>query len=125
MILGIDFGPKNMGLAISSGRLAEPFRNLKVTPSIFETIRQICERLEIKKIVIGISEGKTKEETYRFTRELKKTVNIPIKYQDETLTTKLAGEKLMQTGSKKKRRRPKHAFAATLILQDYLDDRHS
>ena len=125
MILCIDYGQKNIGLAIASGSLAEPFENIKVTPKIYDTLFQISKRLEVEKIVIGISQGKMAEETNEFANKLGKIIKLPIIFQDESLSTKQAINKLAQTGSKKKQRSPKHSFAATLILQDYLDSQQS
>lgn len=124
MILCIDYGQKNLGLAIASGPLAEPFENLKVTPKIYEKLHQVSKRLEVEKIVLGISEGKMAVDTRKFAVKLKKVIPLPIIFQDETLSTKRAIVKLKQTGSKKIRK-PKHSFAAALILQDYLDNQQS
>lgn len=122
VFLGIDFGEKNIGLAIASGPLAEPLQNLKNTAEIFKQIRQICKRIGVDKIVIGISEGKMAQKTENFAKKLQTNLQIPVVFQDETLTTKLTTQKLKAAGAKRKKRRgPEHAFAASLILQDYLD----
>jgi putative Holliday junction resolvase len=123
-VLGIDFGIKNIGLAIATGPLAEPLTNLKVNSRIFEKLQQICLKLEVNKIVVGISEGKMALQTQKFTKKLKNKFKIPVVFQDETLTTKQAIRNLSQTKAKKKKRLgPNHAFAATLILQEYLDQK--
>jgi len=58
-ILGIDYGRKKLGLAISEGPLAEPLRILRYQEIkiLSERIRKIVEALRIEKIVVGISEG--------------------------------------------------------------------
>ena len=122
VILGIDYGTRNFGLSIATGPLAEPLENLKVTPKIIENIREICQRLKVEKIVIGISEGAMAKQTEKFADEMKQRLSIPIVFHDETLSTQQAEAKLKESrGKRKKRRGPKHAFAATLILQDFLD----
>lgn len=122
ILLGIDFGEKNMGLAIATGPLAEPLQNLRVTPKLFEQIYQICKRLGVDLTVVGISEGKMAQKTKKFASNLQKVVNIPVVFQDETLSTQLVVQKLKEASTKRKKQRgPKHSFSATLILQDYLD----
>jgi len=122
VFLGLDFGIRHVGLALATGPLAEPLANLKISPKIFTEIHQICLKQEVEKIVIGISEGKMAQETYRFARKLEQITNLPVIFQDETLTTEQATRKLIEAGSKKaKRKGPKHAFAASLILQEFLD----
>lgn len=122
VILGLDYGKKTIGLAIASGPLAEPLTNLPVTEKLFEHLGNICLKLQVKKVVIGISEGKMADEIRDFANRLQSNLKTPIVFQDETLSTKFAMDKLIQSkASKKKRQGQKHAFAASLILQDYLD----
>lgn len=122
-ILGIDFGLRHIGLALATGPLAEPLANLKTTPRVYEEIRQICQTQGIEKIVVGISEGKMAETTHQFAQKLEQVVKIPIVFQDETLTTEQVTRKLIESGSgRDKRKGPKHAFAATLILQEFIDE---
>ena len=124
-LLGIDYGLKNIGLAIASGPLAEPLKNFKLTPKIFDQITLICSSMNIEKIVIGISEGKMAIQTKIFANDLQQRLKIPIEFQDETLTSQYAYQKLKESKAKnKKLKGPKHAFAATLILQEYLDQKN-
>lgn len=122
VILGIDYGTKNIGLAIATGPLAEPLTNLKVTSRVYERLRKICLKLEVEKIVLGISESESARRSRKFAKELEEKLNIPIVFQDETLTTQRAIKLLAKARAKKtKRKGPKHKFAASLILQEYLD----
>ena len=105
MILGIDYGPKNIGLAISEGFIAEP---LKVVHSL-EEIKKVITELNIEKIIVGISEGKSRELAEKFGNELQSVVGLPVEFVDETLTTHEAGDK-------------EHSKAAAIILQRYLDN---
>lgn len=124
VFLGLDFGLKHVGLALATGPLAEPLVNLKISPKIFAAIQQICLKQGVEKIVIGISEGRMAQETHRFAQKLEQITKIPVVFQDETLTTEQVKRKLIEAGSKQaKRKGPKHAFAATLILQEFLDSK--
>jgi len=122
VILGVDYGLKNIGLAIATSPLAEPLTNLRVSSGVNKKLQKICLNLQVEKIVIGMSEGKIAREIHKFATQLGKELNIPIVFQDETLTTRLAAQNLSESQTKKRKRQgPKHSFAASLILQEYLD----
>jgi len=118
-LLGIDFGEKKIGLALATGPLAEPMGVIKIS-NLKSQISNICQEHGIEKIVMGISEGKMAEKTKKFAQELGKAVGLPVEFQDETLTTSEAIMKMKQAGKKVKKKK-EDAFAAALILQDYLD----
>lgn len=125
VLLGIDFGIRNIGVAIATGPLAEPLANLKVSSRIYERLRQICLELQVEKVVLGISEAELARRTQKFARKLEEELKIPVVLQDETLTTQHATRLLTEAAAKKtKRRGPKHKFAATLILQEYLNQKN-
>ncbi|KKR30273.1 hypothetical protein A2715_03200 [Candidatus Woesebacteria bacterium RIFCSPHIGHO2_01_FULL_39_32] len=123
-ILGVDYGRKKIGLAISEGSLAEPFKILRYQDirKLGEEIKKIVLQFKIEKIVIGISEGKMAEETKEFGRKLEEKLGIPVVFQDETLTTHEAQDLSITAGIKRKKRKEfEDAYSSTLILQDYLD----
>jgi len=111
MILGIDYGLKNIGLAISEGSLAEPYETIKIRDEHhgIKEIEMRVKKLGISEIVVGISEGKSRVLAEEFGNNLKNVLGLPIKFVDETLTTYEAGGK-------------DHAKAAAIILQRYLDN---
>jgi putative Holliday junction resolvase len=125
-VLGIDYGRKKMGLAIADGPLAEPLKVIRYK-SEEDVLRKVVEVVEVEKVeqaVVGISEGEMAEETKHFVRKLRKKLNFPIFFQDETLTTKEAEELSIKAGIKRKKRRElEDAYSATLILQRYLDSK--
>lgn len=123
-ILAIDFGIRNIGLAISEGELAEPFRELKVKSTLeaFNQLKKICLENKIELLVLGLPQGKLVTKIKKFAKELRKQLNLPVVLQDETLTSKEAVKKMIEAGKPlKKRRKEKHIIAACLILQSYLD----
>jgi len=122
-ILGIDFGLKNIGLALSESELAEPFGQLKITTIalLVEKLKKICLEQKIELIVLGLPEGKIATPVKQFGQNLQKTINLPLIFQDETLTSKEATQKMLEIGKPLKKRREDHVFAACLILQAYLD----
>ena len=121
--LGIDFGLANIGLAFAEGPLAEPLgeKRYQHQSQIFKYLVQLCQKQRINTIVIGISENTMAQKTRNFGRHLATLTGLPVKYQDETLTTKIAKQKLISAHAPQKKRRQNHRIAATLILQSYLD----
>src|SRR4030042_2856932 len=123
VMLGIDFGIKYIGLSLAEGPLAEPLATIENDKRVIERIYQICSHLGVKKIIIGISEGEMAKNTREFSEKMKHTIPLPILYQDETLTSQQVKKKLHEAKAKKKKRQgPDHAFAATEILQNFIDE---
>ena len=124
-VLSIDFGLKNIGLAVSSGKLVEPFGQIKVSnfSQAVDKLVVLCQKTQIGLIVIGLPEGRLVKTIKKFAVQLKKAVNLPVVFQDETLTSKEAVKKMIEANKPlKKRQNQEHAFSACLILQDYLEN---
>jgi len=120
-ILAIDFGLKNIGLAISSGELVEPFGQIKVSHHFkaIDKLVSLCQQNQIKLIVVGLPEGKLVKKIKEFGHQLKKAANLPLVFQDETLTSKQAVKKMIEAKKPlKKRQKQKHMISACLILQE-------
>jgi putative Holliday junction resolvase len=125
-ILGIDYGRRKVGLAIGEGGLAEPLEVIRFqdSGSLYVQIRKIVESEGFQKVVVGISEGKMGEETEKFVRKLEKELAVPIETFDETLTSKDAQALSIESGgSRSKRKKMEDAYAASIMLQNYLDSR--
>lgn len=125
-ILGVDYGRKKLGLALAetAANLATPFCVLNVggNHEALKKIKETVEKEEVEKIVIGVSEGEMAKESIEFGGKLKEILNIPVDFYNETLSTLEAQELSIEAGmGPKKRREMEDAFAATVILQDYLD----
>lgn len=136
-ILAIDYGEKNLGLAISdtSKVFAEPWGKIvrENSESDFNKIECLIREQEIEEIVIGLpknldgSLGEKAKETIAFTKELKnflskKKLSLPVVFWDERLTSKEAEKVLLSANlSRKKRKDVRDQIAACLILQNYLE----
>ena len=124
-VLGIDFGLKKIGLALTEGYLAEPLVVLKVkekTAKVIQKINIICEEEKIDKIVIGLPESGLVKKIKKFGEELRKISSRPVVYHPETLTTRDAFVKMKEAGLKRENRKKKEdAVAAALILQSWLE----
>ena len=137
--LGIDYGTKRIGIAISDeeGTLAFPKEIVLNDLNSFKKIKEIIKTENISEIVIGESvdfSGKLNALSARievFILELQEKFNLPIHKQKEFLTSVEArkGEKTKksmnqsQVHSKIKQIKSGRidAVAAALILQRYLD----
>ena len=125
-MLGIDYGKKKIGLAIADGPLAEPLKVIryKLEEDVLRKVVEVVEVEKVEQAVIGISEREMAKETKNFARKLGNKLEIPISFQDETLTTKEEQDLSQEAGIKRKKRRElEDAYAATLILQAYLDSK--
>lgn len=123
-ILGVDFGERKIGLTIAETKIAEPFMVLrfKKEEEAIEKILKLIEKEGINLVVVGISEGKSAQKTKVFIRKLQERTKIEIKSHDETLSTYEAQRLAIGAGLKRvKRKDLEDAFAATVMLQDYLD----
>lgn len=123
-ILGIDWGKSKVGLAWSAGIISEPLEVIRYSnqTSLIEKIKQIVVDMEIKKIVIGISEGVSADLTKQFGSALGSALDLPIIYFDETLSSRDAQMYSIQANIKRKKRKTlEDAYAASLMLQHYLD----
>ncbi len=126
-LLGIDYGRKKVGLAVSEGVIAEPWKVLRIKnlESGIENILQIIKTEQIRKVVIGVSEGGIGGETKEFSRSLSSSLrkyNIEIIEWDETFSTQHAQRLSIEAGIKRKKRKEmEDAYSAALILQSYID----
>lgn len=137
--LGIDFGTKRIGLAISDeeGFLAFPKEIVLNNGDTFKKIEEIIKKENIKEIVVGESvdfRGALNVLSSRielFILDLKEKFNLPVHKQKEFLTSVEARK--MGNSKKKFNLARSHtrvkqiksgridASAAALILQRYLD----
>jgi putative Holliday junction resolvase len=145
-ILGIDYGKKRIGLAVSvpGTSFAVGYRILEMDPvdrreapcrssatgiaGLIEAIKEIIGKEKITSLVIGLpkqldnSLGIAGKEVMRFADELKKSLDIPVIPWDERLTSKQAEVLLRDvTMSHKDKREQINVTAAQVMLQSYLD----
>lgn len=130
-ILGIDFGEKRLGLAISdeSRTLASPLAVYERTDQDRDLrfLGDLISQYQIGEIVLGLPlnmDGSLSEKAHQvleFKRLLEEHLKLPVATFDERLTTAEAERVLLQADlSRKKRKTKRDALAAVLILQGYL-----
>ncbi len=124
--LGIDYGTKRVGVAVSDegGTMAFPYAILENVKGLVGEMKTICAHEDVEAIVIGESvdykgsPNVIKKEVDRFITELRLVLNIPIIEEREFLSTQQA--RFYQT----KRKRVDDS-AAAIILQSYLDRKNN
>jgi len=122
-LLGIDYGRKKIGVAISEGQLVEPLMVLKISSQkdVLEKLCFLISEKDIEKIVIGTPGGRMDGEIKEFGRLLQNKSKISTVFQDETLTTKDAQELSIKAGIKRlKRKEMEDAYSAALMLQSFI-----
>ena len=130
--LGIDYGEKRIGLALSDPTLiiAQAYKTIHFVSlkDLLQQIGNLVEELDIKKIILGLplsmkgSDSQKTKEVRVFGEKLSKTLAIPVKYFDERLSTVRAHQILQELGKKPSKSRQKvDQLAAQQILQTYLD----
>lgn len=123
-ILGIDYGKKKIGLSITEGPLAEPYGviRFKSEEEALKKVEQVIKVEQVKKVVVGVSEGKMGKESKNFSLILSQRLKIPVVTIDESLTSQEAQKLSIEAGIRRKKRKGlEDAYAATLILQSFLD----
>ncbi len=136
-IMGLDFGSKTVGVAISDPLLItaqgiEIIRR-KEENKLRQTLARIEELIveyEVEEIVLGLpknmnaTEGVRAELTNEFREKLERRTGLSVTMWDERLTTVAADKAMMEAGIRREKRKDYvDMIAATLILQGYLDRR--
>tara|TARA_B100001964_G_scaffold99691_1_gene111329 strand:- start:5414 stop:5854 length:441 start_codon:yes stop_codon:yes gene_type:complete len=131
-ILGIDYGAKRVGLAISSpiGFIAQGLPTIERIDGMdyLEDLADVIEEKEVDEIVVGLpknmngSIGEKAEEVLELAETLKSKFNLPVHTFDERLTTVRAHKTMTEAKiSKKGKKKRVDMVAAQFILQAYLD----
>lgn len=123
-LLGIDYGRSKIGLSLGEGFLAEPYKVIRYTNegNLFKQIDEVLKKEKIVRVVVGVSESDMAHESEKFAKRLNDELDIPVELQDETLTSLDAQRLSQEVGiARKKRKGFEDAYAATIMLQNYLD----
>lgn len=120
--LGVDFGLKRVGLAVSEGELASPLKTIEDAnfSDLLEKIKKEAEGFD--QIVIGLPEGKMGKLVKKAVKKLKEA-GVNVAEADETLSSQRAVREMIELNIPKKKRQINDAYSAAIILQDYLDEK--
>lgn len=133
-ILGLDYGSKTVGVAVTDNLMltTQPLetitreRETQIRPTLRRIGEIIAER-GITEIVLGLplyksgDDSERSEKTREFAELLSNRFSIPVSFQDERYSTVEAAEILKESGVKKKdEKKYVDQVAAAIILEDYL-----
>jgi putative Holliday junction resolvase len=134
-ILGLDYGSKTVGVAVSDPLLVTA-QGLEIIRRKDENklrqtlarIEEIIQEYKVEEIVLGLPKnmnntlGERVEKTMVFKEMLERRTGIKVIMWDERLTTVAADKAMMEAGlNGRQRKEYVDMIAATFILQGYLD----
>lgn len=131
-IVGIDYGRKRVGVAVSDplGIFASPLETVPAG-NILQFIKNYTQKETITRFVVGYpmnlnnQPSEAAKDVDQFLNMLRKQFpEIPVNLTDERFTSKMAMRTLIDGGMKKSDRREKgniDKVSAAIILQSYLD----
>ncbi len=118
-ILGIDYGDKNIGLALAeSDSIAVPFKVIK-NEEVVKELKEVIKEENIKLIVVGMpynldgTDNKRTTITREFISKLEDNLNIKVVDINEQFTSKLYEKMGIKDDIDK--------YSATAILDTYLE----
>lgn len=129
--LGVDYGTKRIGLAISDalGLTARPLE-VVARGSLEAALLRIKDTYEPELAVIGLPtalgghEGESATGARQLADEVSEILDIPVEFVDERFTSRMAENALLESGMRRRDRKATvDKIAAAIILQTYLDAR--
>jgi putative Holliday junction resolvase len=135
-ILGLDFGSKNIGLAVTDelGITAQGLPTLRRTNkrNDLDHLRRAIKQYGVSELVMGLplrlsgQTGTQSDKVEAFAEELRKKFKLPVQLFDERLTSVEANRVLRESEmSIRRRAEVVDQMAAVLILQGFLEARRS
>jgi putative Holliday junction resolvase len=133
-VLGVDFGERRLGLAVSDMRdgLALPLRVVVVSDeeAAHAAVAAAVRDTGAVAVVVGLPltldgrRGPMAQRAEAFAERLRRGLGIPVDTWDERLTTRLVERTLLDADLSRARRRDvRDKLAAQIMLQGYLDAR--
>ena len=131
-LLGIDWGQRRLGIAMSDDGGTFAFEHHVLdnwnTDDFIEYLRQLIAYERIDRIVGGLpinTQGEdtaSTEQVREFAATIENCLNIPIDFEDERFTTQMADATFREMGiSQRDARGRKDMLAAKYLLQSYID----
>lgn len=134
-IMGLDYGSKTIGVAVSDpmGLTAQGIETItreeenKLRKSL-RRIEELVEQYQVEEIVLGFPKnmnntiGERAEKALQLKETLERRLGLPVIMWDERLTTVEADRTLIEAGVRRENRKKYvDMIAAVFILQGYLD----
>ena len=134
-IMGLDYGSKTIGVAVSDpmGLTAQGIETItreeenKLRKSL-RRIEELVEQYQVEEIVLGFPKnmnntiGERAEKSLQLKETLERRLGLPVIMWDERLTTVEADRTLIEAGVRRENRKKYVVMiGAVFILQGYLD----
>ena len=131
-LLGIDYGSKRVGIAISDPLriFAYGLTTILNDSKFWDNLNKLFTEYEVELIVLGYPLKESGERSSstdlieKFQAELEEKICIPIELVDERYSSSIAEQQILESVTSKKKRRNKGLVdknAAAIILQDYMN----
>ena len=128
-ILGLDYGTKTVGVALSDELhiTAQPLETITRKDAnklrkTYARIEELVKEYNVEKIVLGLPKNERGEDTLSFRDALVRRTGLEVILWDERLTTVASEKVLMESGVRRENRKKViDQIAASMILQGYLD----
>ncbi|AET66653.1 RNAse H-fold protein YqgF [Desulfosporosinus orientis DSM 765] len=131
-IMGLDFGTKTIGVAMSDELFwtAQGVKTIRRSKNELQELRELIKEYEVREIVVGYpknmngTKGPRCEATEEFAEILRAEFGLEVILWDERLSTVAAQRSLIEADmSRAKRKNVIDKMAAVFILQGYLDSK--
>lgn len=133
--MGIDFGMKRIGIALSDAlkMFAYSHKTILNNSAAIDELGKIIKEKKVIKIILGIpseerqnkySKTSVIKDIKKFKECLEKKFELEVELRDETYTSVIAQQQIMESVNKKMKRQNKDLldmYSAAIILQEYLD----
>ncbi len=129
--LGVDYGTKRIGLAISDD-LGLTARPLEVVgrDDLASSLQRIADEYDLAGVIVGLptslggGEGPSATAARELGREIGETIEVPVEFVDERFTSRIAENALLEADMRRRSRKETvDKVAAAIILQSFLDSR--
>jgi len=132
--MGIDFGEKRIGIALSDPLLifGYPFTTLQNDLTFMNNLSKIIREKNIAKVILGLPSSKFKssaelsKKVQTLKLEIESKFKIEVILWDEEYTSAIAKARVIESVTKKSKRKNKDLLdkhSAAIILQEYLESK--
>lgn len=133
ILIGIDYGEANIGIAFARNGLAAPIKIIsgKNSDTAAHEILKTAHQNKCTKIIVGLpltSDGRETKESIKirqFVKLLRVYLKMPIEFQNEYASSKEAHEEALRNAVSQKNRRKIDHLSAALILKRYIEEHES
>jgi putative Holliday junction resolvase len=130
--MALDFGMKRIGIALTDSLKTFAYAHTTIPNDVktFDQVLSIIKEKNVIEIVLGIpnenriSKTSVVENIKKFKEQLEKRFALKVILWDETFTSSIAQQRIIESVNKKHKRKSKDLLdmhSAAIILQEYLE----